>query len=202
MTFDESERSDFPPPNWIDKEPKEEEIARETRGFTTESLEETRSIFDPGRNTVRSETRVGICSFCLKVLDERNSLQCYYGGQICAKCSFSYNGRPVCRMHVETNIGDKVDAIVLSGISAKINKEELKKLSGIPIDVLEAAKIRLLSRRCITSGGFGLLGKFPKLTPKGIECLNTMRTAYENDLDFSLFLDRLRRFNSVGSAAQ
>lgn len=201
MTFDESERSDLPQPSWTRKEPNEEELSKETFGFTEDYLKDTRSVYDPESQTIRTDLRIGICSFCRKTLFEKDAAQCYYGDQIHASCALTYDGRPVCRFHVEVHIGGKIDAIVLSGISAGLDREQLKKLSGLPTDVIDDARFRLLELDYYTVRGYGLFSKC-RITPIGVQSLNTMRDAFEQDPDFKLFLEKLRLIRSVETGAQ
>lgn len=196
MTFEESEESDWPKPNWLRKEPGEEEFSRETFSFTEDQLKETRSLYDPRTETIRNEIRVGICSVCRLTLYEKDAAQCYYGDQIHARCALFYNGRGVCRMHVESHIGGKIDAIVLAAISADLNPMQLKKLSGLPTKIIEDAKFRNLDRNYIVIKGFGLFSN-PRLTPIGRESLYTMSEAFEKDPDFKMFLEKIRLVTNV-----
>lgn len=197
MTFDKSEQSDWPPPKWKDKEPKEEEFAREIHTFTTENLEETVSVYDPETKTIRNEIKTGICSVCLKNTEKNNFAECFYGDQICAKCALFYNGRSICRKHVELHIGDKTEAIVLAGISAGLSKETVRKLGAFSVEQIGYSKLRILKKGYIRSGGFGILSKFPKLTPIGVESLYTMMSAFEKDPELVLLNEKIKLIKNV-----
>lgn len=201
MTFEESEISDWPPPPWSRKEIGEEEFSRETYGFTDEQLKETKSLYDPRTETIHNEVRVGICSVCRLTLYEKDAAQCYYGDQIHARCALFYNGRGICRMHVESHIGGKMDAIILAAISAGLDPMQLKKLSGLSTTMIKDAKSRVLRRNYIVTKGYGLSSR-PKITPIGSESLYTMSDAFEKDPDFKLFMGKIRLITNVGTKEQ
>lgn len=201
MTFENAERSDWPPPPWNSKESVEEEFSKETYDFTDEHLRETKSLYDSTTDTIRNETRIGICSKCGFTLADRDAARCYYGDQLHARCAKFYNGRPVCRRHVESKIGGKTDAMVLAGISAGLDRAQFKKLSELPNQIIEGSKSRILDKEYVVFKGYGMSRK-PTITPIGKESLYTMIGTYEEDQDFGQFLQKLGFIRNVETAKQ
>lgn len=199
MTFEEAERSDWPPPTWISKERGKEELASEVYTVTTENiLQRTRSIYDSVTEKITNEIERGLCSTCGKPLDEKNFAMCYYGDLVCNNinkdnnnCIFRYNGRSICRKHVEIYVASKSEAMVLLSMAFGLNKNEIKQISGLSDNSIAVAKNMLVNRGYVKIKSLGLVGNSAKITESAVEIIETLLAAYATDLDFRTFLENI-----------
>lgn len=177
----------------MSKEPKEE-IANEVHTVATNNaLREIRGFYDPIAKTITNEVTLGLCSTCGKPLTEGNVAKCYLGCIICnsEKCMNIYEGRAICRTHVEVNIGTKEEAVVLIAIGYRKKKHEVKKLSELSERTVERAKEMLVSRGYIEIRSVGLFGCGAKITEIGFKNALILLSVYDRDPDFQIFLARL-----------
>lgn len=192
MTFDESERSDLPQPSWFNKD-SSDELASEVQTVTTDSvLQRTRSIYDSVTEKITNEVARGLCSTCGRPLEGNNFVMCYYDDLVCNKrCVFPYNGRSICRKHVEIHVASKSEAMVLLSMAFGLNKNEIKQISGLSENSIAVAKNMLVNRGYIKIKSLGLVGNSAKITESAVEIIETLLAAYATNLDFRMFLENI-----------
>lgn len=190
MNFDGDERQD-PTRSWSGKESMDGDFANEVLSFTTDSIEETHASYNPLTDSIRNETRVGVCTACGRTLTRENAVQCHHGDQICDACPKEFQERKLCRRHFETTVGSKDDAFVFVGIYARMGRKEFRELTGFTELETDRAKMRLSIYGYVKFGGFGLLSKSPKITRLGRDALLSMVKVYRKDTDFLTFLKRI-----------
>lgn len=178
MSFDESER---------------DELASEIHTVTDENvLQRTRSVYDSVTEKITNEIAKGVCSICGKPLVENNFVMCYHKDLACNNnvCAVSYNGRSICRKHVEYWIGVKTEVVVLVSIMFGLDIAQIKNLSGLSTMSIRIAKNKLLARGHIEEKSFGFF-KGRKITDEGLRVVETLVSTYRADLDFATFLKRI-----------
>ena len=176
----------YPAPTWFNKiHKKDDELSRETKIFSESVLEETKSIYDREQDTIRNEIRIGICSVCRD--SDSKLTQCIYGCQICKNCAPKYNGRPVCRRHVEVNFGNKYETMVLLGLLSDLDKVKVLKAARMTKDQYEFVKMNLEERGYLLYPLISLANK-PKLSGMAESVLSLLLNTYKNDEDFRSFL--------------
>lgn len=189
MTFDNSEEIDLPASSWTSKN-RMDELASESHILTAENvLQRTRSLIDPLTQKTITETARGTCTTCGKPLDDKNAVMCYFQDLVCNdKCVFDYNGRSLCRTHVEFYLGTKSETIVLISIILGLSKNEIKKFGGLSEESIDTAKNFLINRKHIKEKSFGLIGNGKKITEDGKDVLDTLIQVYRADANFKSFL--------------
>ncbi len=116
---------------------------------------------------------------------------CYYGELACNNgCASLYNGRSICRKHVEYWIGTKTEAVVLVSIMFGLDIGQIKNLSGLSPLSIRIAKNNLWNREYIEQKSFGFF-KSRKITDEGLGVVETLVSTYRADLDFATFLKRI-----------
>lgn len=177
MSFDESER---------------DELASEIYTVTNENvLQRTRSVYDSETEKITNEIAKGLCATCGRPLVENNFVMCYYGDLACNNgCASRYNGRSICRKHVEYYICTKTEAVVLVSIMFGLDIKQIKDLSGLSTLSIRIAKNNLRNRGYIEEKSFGF-SKNRKITDDGIDVVETLVSTYRSDLDFATFLKRI-----------
>lgn len=190
MTFDEDERSD-PRRTWLNKLPIEE-LASEDYTVTTDSvIQRTSARYDPNSENVVNETAMGVCS-CGNPIDAKNFAMCYYGDLVCSACKRTlYNGRCICRPHIEYYLGSKEEAIVLISIGFGLNREQTRKISGLSEKSIISAKNMLVRRSYIKSKSAGLFFGETKVAETGRGIVSVLVSMYRADADFKAFLERV-----------
>lgn len=175
MSFDESER---------------DELASEVHTVTDESvLQRTRSVYDSATEKITNEIARGLCTTCGRPL-ENNFVMCYYRDLVCSSCVSRYNGRSICRRHVEYYIGTKTESVVLVSIIFGLDIKQIKNLSGLSPMSIRIAKNILRNRGHIEENSFGFF-KSRKVTDEGLDVVETLVSTYRADLDFATFLKRI-----------
>lgn len=202
MTFEEAERLDPPGPIWIRKEPKEE-ISSEILTVTTDNVvQKTSAIYDSESEKITNEIAHGLCSTCGKPLEEKKFAQCYYGDLVCiGKCLSDFEGRSICRKHVEAKLGTKTEAAVLLAIVFGLNIDEVKKITGLSRKTVRSVKNILIRKEYVEETPLSSLGSSRKITENGKGVLFTLVQTYRNDNDFATFVKRVG-FTSVVTGSE
>lgn len=177
MSFDESER---------------DELASEIHTVTDESvLQRTRSVYDSVSQKITNEILKGLCATCGRPLVENSFFMCYYGDLACNNgCASRYNGRSICRRHVEYYIGTKTEAVVLVSIIFGLDIVQTKKISGLSLLNIRIAKNILRNKGYIEEKSFDFF-KSRKITDNGMDVVETLVSTYRSDWDFATFLKRI-----------
>lgn len=186
MTFDEDE-SNGPERKWAGKLKVDRVMSEEYEGLTTDSVvQRTRTVTGHDSDVVRLETVRGVCQ-CGSTLDRPS--QCFYSDLVCARCAETkYNGRVMCRMHVECHLGSKEEAMVLVCMTVGMGPKETGRVTGLSRPAVMGARDMLEARGHVKVKSLGIMASSAKVTSSGREAAKAMISSYRGDRDFSDFL--------------
>lgn len=166
-----------------------DELSSEIYTLTSENfIQKITSVYDHETDKITNEIAKGLCASCGKILLESNVVKCLYDDLVCNACTIFYNGRSICRRHVEVFLGAKTETMVLISIGLGLDKSFTRKITGLSENTVVAAKNNLLNRKHIKIKSFGLIGNVITITEGGLEVLKTLVNTYRNDSDFKDFL--------------
>jgi len=190
MSFDSDEKMSSPlgVGNKLSMGEDYELFSEEKTIFTEDYPEQNLSIYDKKTQSIINEKRVGICVTCRGT--SKGFKRCMYGCQICNECSTEFQGRPICRRHVESNFASKYESMVLLGIISGLSRPAFLKLGKMSGGQYEFIKMRILERGLIKFP-FNELDNRPKITGISFELILLAISTYGKDADFKLFLQKI-----------